>query len=68
MIIESESSYFLVGWIKKLKIPSQLRNQTEIEPKNKLIEPIGSVLVFILYNSRFQFRFKFTKYKNCSFG
>ena len=42
------------------------RNQIKIEPKNKLIESIGLILVFVLYNS--QFKFKFTKYKNHGFG
>ena len=33
----------------------------EIESKNRLMKPIDSVLVFVLYKSRF--RFKFIKYK-----
>ena len=52
-----------MGWAKKPKKSNRSRNQTETEFKNRLIEPIGLVLVFILYNSwfRFKFRFKNTK-------
>ena len=45
-----------------------LRNQIEIKLKNRLTEPISSVLIFVLYNSRFQFRFRVIKYKNRGFG
>ena len=44
------------------------RIDRETKSKNKLTEPIGSVLVFVLYNSQFQFKFRFTKYKNHGFS
>ena len=57
-----------IGWAKKPKKPNRLRNKTETERKNRLIELISSILVFVLYCSQFRFKFRFIKYKNRGFG
>ena len=50
--LDMEKAYDrLRGGQKKPKKLNRSRNQTETESKNRLIKLIGSVLVFILYNS-----------------
>ena len=46
---------------KNPKKPNRTRNQTEIEPKNKLIKPIDSIFVVFYTNLDFSFNLHNTK-------
>ena len=43
------------GGQKHLKKLNRPKNQTETEPKNRLIEPNSLVLIFVLHKSQFRF-------------
>ena len=66
VITNNASNYMTVDkdGQKKPKKSNRSKNQTKIEPKNRLTELSDSILVFVLHKSRF----RFSKYKNHGLG